>query len=179
MKQFCLNLAKQTIEEFVRNNNMIKPENYPEELSQKRGVFVTIHKNGQLRGCIGFPYPDKSLLEAIIQASISVCRDPRFPPLESEELNDISIEISILTEPELIEINDSKEYLEKIQIGKHGLIIKNDFYSALLLPQVPVEKKWDVKSFLENLSLKAGLPKDAWKTSKIYFFEAEIFRTPL
>lgn len=177
MKEFSLKLARSAIENFVKSNYQISiPKEYPKELDQKKGVFVTIYKNNGLRGCVGFPYPTKPMIQGIIQASIEACKDFRFPLLKPEELNEITIEISILTEPELIKVKDPKEYFEKIQIGKHGLIIKKGMYSGLLLPKVPVEQGWDVKDYLENLCLKAGLLADAWVDSEIYKFQAEILR---
>ena len=116
------------------------------------------------------------MIEALIEAAISVCNDPRFPPLSEDELNQITIELSILTEPELIKVKDPREYLEKIEIGKDGLIIKRGVFSGLLLPQVAVEQEWSVEQFLENICLKAGLTIDSWmdENSKIYKFQAEI-----
>lgn len=184
--QFLLKLAKSTIEEFVKNRKTIQiPEKHPEEFDEKRGVFVSIYKKHsfgkELRGCIGYPYPQMPLIVALIDASIAACKDPRFESLKKEELKDISIEILILTEPELIKVRDSKEYLKKIEIGRDGLIIKKGIMQGLLLPQVPIEQNWSAQEFLENLCLKAGLVSDAWKdlSSKVYKFQAEILTEKL
>lgn len=179
MKHFLIQVARKTIENFVKTGEKNSvPTNYPEEYKKKGGVFVTIYKKKpkRLRGCIGFPYPQLTIIEGVIEASVHASQDPRFEPLSKEDLDDINIEISILTEPELIQINDPKKYLEKIDIGKDGLILKNDFNSGLLLPQVPVEQNWSVEEFLENLCLKAGLTIDAWMDSKckIYKFQTKI-----
>ncbi len=147
-------------------------------LSQKQGVFVTLHKNSQLRGCIGFPYPVMPLYKAVIEAAKSAAfSDPRFMPLQESELDEVKIELSVLSVPELIEAKSPGDYLKSIKIGKHGLIIKSGYASGLLLPQVPVEQKWGVKEFLENLCLKAGLAKDEWKnmSNEIYRFTAQIY----
>lgn len=146
-------------------------------LTQLRGCFVTLHKNHTLRGCIGFPKPIMPLYEQIIAASKAAAfEDPRFSPLTREELREVIIEISILTRPELIKVLAPSEYLEKIEIGRDGLIIRAE-NSGLLLPQVAVEFKMNAEQFLEALCEKAGLTKDGWKNPsvKIYKFHAEIF----
>jgi len=146
-------------------------------LTQLRGCFVTIHKDKQLRGCIGFPRPIMPLYEQIITASKAAAfEDPRFTPLTKNELKDIVIEISILTRPELMKTKNPEEYLKMIEIGKDGLIIQGKS-SGLLLPQVATEYKFDAKQFLECVCEKAGLDHDAWKdhNNKIYRFRAEIF----
>ena len=178
MTHFLIQTARRAIKQYVKNGKKISVNNYLEKYNNKRGVFVTIYKKNpkSLRGCIGFPYPSFPLIEALIEAAISACNDPRFPPLSEDELDQITIEISILTEPKLINVKDPKEYLKKIEIGKDGLIIKKGVFSGLLLPQVAVEQKWNVEQFLENICLKAGLTIDSWmdETSKIYKFQAEI-----
>ncbi|MEM4267205.1 MAG: TIGR00296 family protein [Candidatus Woesearchaeota archaeon] len=145
---------------------------------QKSGVFVSLHKRGELRGCIGFPEAIYHLEDAIVKAAIAAAfEDPRFPPLSREELPLIQIEISILTKPKLISVNEPKEYLSNIKIGRDGLIIKSKFGSGLLLPQVALEYNWTVREFLNNLCRKAMLPANAWETKeiKIYSFQAQIF----
>lgn len=149
-----------------------------EKYSEKQGVFVTLHKKGHLRGCIGYPQPIMPLNEAIIDAAQSAAfKDPRFPPLTEEELEFIDLEISVLTTPEEIIVKGPEEYKEKIKIGKHGLIIKNPKGSGLLLPQVPVEMEWNIEDFLKNICFKAGLYEESWKSEKsqIFSFEAQIF----
>jgi uncharacterized protein (TIGR00296 family) len=174
MKDFVLKLARKAVENYVRTGKRIPvPEKYPEEMKEKRGVFVTLHKKGGLRGCIGLPYPDKPLVEGLIEAACLVCRDPRFPPLQKDELKDIKIEVSVLTEPEPFKAKD----IHKIEIGKHGLIIRSGLQGALFLPQVPVEQDWNMEEYMQNLCLKACLPPDSWSEpgSKLYRFEAEVF----
>jgi len=176
MKDFVLKLVREAVENYVKNNRKIAiPSDYPEELKEKKGVFVTLYKKGLLRGCIGLPYPQKPLIEGLIEAATSVCEDPRFESLKEGELEDIIIEVSILTEPKLIEthpINYSKE----IKIGKHGLILRKDAFGGLFLPKVPVEQNWNIEQYLENLCFKAGLTGDMWldPLSRIYKFETEV-----
>lgn len=144
---------------------------------QKLGVFVTLKKEGDLRGCIGYPYPVLPLSEAVFQAARSAAfQDPRFEPLEKEELKKIKIEISVLTVPKEIKVKDEK-LLDEIVIGKDGLIIQMQGYSGLLLPQVAPEYKWSALEFLEACCQKACLPNHAWqdKACRVFKFQAQIF----
>ncbi|MFH1916497.1 MAG: AmmeMemoRadiSam system protein A [Nanoarchaeota archaeon] len=147
-------------------------------LSEKQGCFVTLHKGGDLRGCIGFPYPLHPLFRGIVEAARSAAfGDPRFPPVEEAELKDIKIEISVLSVPEEVKVARAEEYLARIKIGRDGLILKGTYGSGLLLPQVATENGFTQAQFLNCLSQKAGLPFTAWKdlSNKIYTFQAEIF----
>ena len=181
MKDFVLGLARKVIELYVKTGKKIDiPMKYPDKMKEKRGVFVTIYKKGQLRGCIGLPYPQKPLIEGLIDAAVSACDDPRFKPIEKDELKNIRIEVSILTEPVLIK-DHCKNYKKEIELGKHGLILRKGAFGSLFLPQVPVEQDWNLEEYLENLCCKAGLTADCWldPTSKLYKFEAEAFSEPL
>lgn len=148
-------------------------------LEEKEGAFVTLHTypDHDLRGCIGIPEPIMSLKNAIKEASISATHDPRFEPLRSDELNSIIVEVTVLTPPELLHIKYPEEYLNKVIVGKHGLIIRRGRYSGLLLPQVPVEQGWSVEEFLSQTCYKAWLPPDAWKDhqTKVFIFSGQIF----
>ena len=170
--------ARLVIEKYVKNEPL-PVFDLPESFNEKLGTFITIHTypNHNLRGCIGIPYPVMPLKDAIVEAAKSATQDPRFNPLSDNELEGIIVEITIMTTPELIEVNDPSEYLKKIRIGKDGLIIKLCGRSGLLLPQVPIEQKWDVEDFITNLCLKAGLPPDAWyeKEVNILSFQGQIF----
>jgi AmmeMemoRadiSam system protein A len=141
-------------------------------LKENRGAFVTIHKKGQLRGCIGYIEGRGPLHRTIEEmAEAAAFRDPRFTPVTEKELADLKIEISVLTP--LKKITDVNE----IEVGKHGIYIKKGWYSGLLLPQVATEYGWDRQTFLEHTCLKAGLTTSAWKdrTTEIYIFSADIF----
>lgn len=184
---FLVRLARDTIETYVRDRAKIPPpEDTPEKLKQKSGVFVTINKlvgsrkerKHELRGCIGFPMPVKPLVQATIDAAVEAAvHDPRFEPVSESELDEIVIEVSILTPPQKLEVSDPLEYPNKIKVGRDGLIVKHSFFSGLLLPQVPVEQGWDETLFLTYTCFKAGLPRDCWrrKDVEIYTFQAEIF----
>jgi len=171
-KQQLLDIARETIALVVNGK---KPKAYSLEspvFAEKRGAFVTIHKRHALRGCIGLIRGVRPLLQTIIEmASAAALNDPRFDPVHPDELNDLEIEISVLTPMRLI------SSVEEIIPGEHGLYIENGFYSGLLLPQVAGENGWDRQTFLEHTCRKAGLPMNAWKDSetKIFIFSANVF----
>lgn len=167
-----VNLARHSIEAYFSGAVLDIPE-----FAEKRGVFVTLHLFDKLRGCIGYPEPVYELSRAVIEAARAAAfKDPRFPKVKEEELEDITIEVSVLTKPKLIEAEPSG-YLGKIEIGKHGLIIRSALNSGLLLPQVFSEYQ-TAKQALEMTCQKAGLPIDAWtnQNNKIFTFSAQIFK---
>jgi len=177
----AIELARKTIETLLTENRVLRARdagiNLPPVFGEKRGVFVTLTEDGMLRGCIGHPYPDSTLEEAIIDSAISAAvRDPRFPPVGGEELNSIVVEVTILTQPE--KINAPPEELpDKVEIGKHGLIVKQGYCQGLLLPQVAPENEMDSIDFLGHTCMKAGLSPDAWvKGAEVYCFEGQIFK---
>ncbi len=148
-----------------------------EIFEEKRGVFVTLTENGELRGCIGYPYPVLPLGEAIHDAAVSAAvRDPRFMPVSEGELAAIKFEVTILTPPEKLTCHASDRPMN-IQVGRHGLIIKDGSMSGLLLPQVATEYGWSAEEFLMHTCIKAGTDKDAWKRDDValYTFEGQIF----
>jgi len=141
-------------------------------LKEPRGAFVSLHKEGMLRGCIGHIKADRPLDETIKDMSIAAAfEDPRFPPLSREEFDQVAIEISVLTP--FKKISD----IDEIEVGKHGLYMTKGFCSGILLPQVATEYGWDRITFLEHTCTKAGLPKNAWKEkdTDIYIFSADVF----
>ncbi len=146
--------------------------NGSEALNQARGAFVTLKKKGRLRGCIGYTAPTQALCTTVRDAAIQAAvRDYRFNPVCTDELQDLSFEISVLSPFRKV------KGIENIAVGKHGLLIINKENSGLLLPQVPVEQGWDRRTFLEQTCRKAGLPKDAWKDpdTDIFQFTAFVF----
>ncbi len=171
-RAFLLNLARDVISATATGEIPRSPEYFSGTLSTNLGVFVTLHKSGELRGCIGFVEGLRPLQDAVIEMAQSAAfNDPRFAPVSSEELDDLELEISVLSPiEELIDIDE-------IEIGKHGLIIEQGFYKGLLLPQVATENFWDKTEFLQHTCRKAGLPIDAWQNekTKISAFSAEIF----
>jgi len=172
--------ARKAVTEFLSNGNRMKLESdLKEKFSFNSGVFVTLNNPDGLRGCIGFPMPEKKLSHAIIEGAIAAAtEDPRFPSVKTNELNDIVFEVTVLTPPVEIDVSDPMEYLEKIKVGRDGLIIRHSFSSGLLLPQVPVEYGWNTEEFLQHTCEKAGLARDTWKNEsvKIEKFEGIIFK---
>ncbi len=168
-----LKLARNTIESSIHDvdiNEDILDD--CKQFNKKQGVFVTLHKHGELRGCIGFPYPHLELYKAVIEAARSAAfNDPRFSAVKEDELNNIDIEISVLTEPETINPDPSN-----VRIGTDGLIIKKGFNSGLLLPQVFTEYNASPEEALQMTCQKAGLSKDAWKDAELQRFQAIIIR---
>lgn len=174
-----IGLARDSISAQLENKEIIVSDKIKKKFSEKQGVFVTLHKHGELRGCIGFPEPVLVLYEAVVQAAKGAAfGDPRFPPLSKDEYKDISLEISVLTQPQLITAKKPDEYPKNITIGKDGLIIRSTFGSGLLLPQVAPEWDWNEEEFLSHTCQKAGLSMNFWKESncKIYKFQAQIFK---
>lgn len=181
--ELLVKLARTAVEEYLKNRKRIRvPEGLSQKLMQPCGVFVTINSveggEKELRGCIGLPYPTTPLAEAVIESAISsATQDPRFYPLTLSELDRVVFEVSVLTPPQLVEVEKPSEYPSKIKVGVDGLIIERGFYKGLLLPQVPVEWSWDEEEFLCQCCVKAGLPPDCWlmKDTKLYKFQAIIF----
>jgi len=185
---FLHKLARKAVEISVKAKKPIKidiPVDTPKKLLEKAGIFVTLNKKirgseHQLRGCIGRIEPKTSLAQATIDSAIdSAFNDPRFPTVQPGELENIVVEISVLTPPELIKVDNVKEYPKKIKVGRDGLIVEKGWNRGLLLPQVPIEQNppWNEEEFLGWTCWKAGLTQDMWldKNTKIYKFQAEIF----
>ncbi len=171
-KQRLRQIATTVIEHRILDKPVPKLEINAARLNENRGAFVTLHKRGQLRGCIGHIRGDQPLYRTVAEmAEEAAFNDPRFSPVSKEELEDLDIEISALTPLERI------EEVEEIEVGKHGIYIEKGFFRGLLLPQVATEHGWDRATFLEQTCYKAGLHKDAWKEkdTKIYVFSADIF----
>lgn len=178
-----VHLARQSIEHYLLNNVTITtPSDISGKLLEKAGVFVTLNASKprhELRGCIGFPYPNEPLAKATIKGAIyAAVDDPRFPPVSKQELDDcIVIEVTVLTPPTTLSVKDRQTLPNLIEVGRHGLIMQGMGTSGLLLPQVATEWEWDAAEFLTNCCLKAGLPPDAWLLDEVQVktFEGEIF----
>jgi len=171
-KQSLLSIARTTLESCVRGKALpaVKPQTV--RLSEKRGVFVTLHRKGQLRGCIGYVEGVKPLFQAVADMAVSAStEDPRFRPVSPDELKEIDIEITVLSPLRPIPGPES------VEVGRHGLVIRKGFRSGLLLPQVPVEQGWDRERFLRGICEKAGLPPEAWKEkdAQLFVFTGQVF----
>ena len=171
--------ARKTVSEFLKNGFKTNNSKFRSKFNFESGIFVTINKQGSLRGCIGYPLPIKKLSDGLIEASISAAtQDPRFPPVQKKELDQIVFEVTVLTRPEEIRVDKSSDYLSTIKVGQDGLIVEGIGGSGLLLPQVPGEYGWNEEEFLEHTCEKAGLDRNAWKEKsiKILKFQGTIFK---
>jgi len=172
-------MARKAVTEFLQNNSKINEEGFNSKFDFTSGVFVTLNKQDSLRGCIGYPMPVKKLSEGLIDAAISAAtQDTRFNPVTADELAKIVFEVTVLSPPIEIKVEEHLEYLKEIKVGRDGLIVENAYTSGLLLPQVPTEYDWNIEEFLEHTCQKAGLEKDAWKNTdtKISRFQGVIFK---
>lgn len=174
MKKYneLLKLSRNAIESKLDNKQLKISETIKKKYSEKKASFVTLTEHGELRGCIGSLYLRQELYKDVSENAIhSAFDDPRFTTLDKNELSKIEIEVSVLSVPEKINFKNETELLKKID-RKMGLILENGYNSATFLPQV-WEQISDKVDFLEELSMKAGLGKDAWKNSEIYFYRVE------
>ena len=178
--QILVKIARLVVTHYLKKGKKIQISNdFKSKFSYKSGVFVTLSKEENLRGCIGFPTPDRILHQSLVDAAIaSSTEDPRFPPVQYEELDDITFEVTTLSPPVEIKVNEPSEYPKKIKIGRDGLIVKWQFGAGLLLPQVPVEYQWNEEEFLGHACEKAGAPSDFWrqKNTIILKFEGIVFK---
>lgn len=169
-----LKLARAAIAEAFtsgeRKAAALTPDTVTDAMNAVRGGFVTLNKHGDLRGCIGEILPRREIWKAVREQALNAAfNDPRFPPLTARELPDIDIEISILTPPKPV------DSWRDIIIGRHGMVLTKAGRSAVFLPQVAPEQGWTLEETLTHLSLKAGLPRDAWKDGAAFLtFEAQV-----
>jgi uncharacterized protein len=170
--------ARAVVEGYFTRVKPRLPDSLRHVFAEKRGAFVTLLKNNSLRGCIGYPEPTLILGLALERAALSAAfEDPRFAKIMEEELNFITFEVSVLTKPNLIEVEKPDFYSKKILVGRDGLIAERGCNRGLLLPQVPVELKWDSQEFLEHTCAKAGLmPNEYLRPGfSLYSFTAQVF----
>jgi len=172
-KNELLALARRSVEYAVREKKVYEPnESSSEALNQERGAFVTLTKSGEFRGCIGYTSAVKPLYMTVRDtATLAALRDQRFPPVSARELSQLEYEISVLSP--LRRVSD----IRQIKVGQHGLLMKNGDREGLLLPQVPVEQKWDRQEFLDQTCVKAGMSFGCWKdeNTDIFLFTAVVF----
>ncbi|HZV47862.1 MAG TPA: AmmeMemoRadiSam system protein A, partial [Thermodesulfovibrionales bacterium] len=159
------------VTEYVTSRKAIELDIKNPKLRTDGAVFVTIKEKGSLRGCIGHVQAIMPLYQSVIKNAIAASSsDPRFPSMTKDELQDIEIEISILSPMQRL------KDVKNIQVGKHGLVIRKGSQSGLLLPQVAIEQGWDRQTLLKQICAKAGLPEYAWKDAELYTFTAEIIK---
>jgi len=180
--ELLIRTARLAIATYLESRKLIHPpEQTTENLRRKSGVFVTLNTvkpTHELRGCIGFPYPQGPLIDSTIRAAIyAATEDPRFPPVTAEEFKDVAVEVTALTQPKPLRTTDRKSLPDLVKVGVHGLIVEGMGQSGLLLPQVAIEWNWDSAEFLTNCCMKASLPPDSWLLDgvEVKVFEGEIF----
>jgi AmmeMemoRadiSam system protein A len=167
-----LQLARDTITTYLQERRIPSYETDNPHFLQAGGAFVTLKKYGELRGCIGYIVSDKPLYQTIQEVAVAAAvQDPRFPPVRSDEMEELTVEISLLSPMQLVTDTNN------IVVGKHGLLIRRGYYQGLLLPQVAPEQGWNREQFLEGVCYKAGLPPTAWRdpATELYSFTAEVF----
>jgi AmmeMemoRadiSam system protein A len=171
-KTALLDIARKSIETWVRTGAIYIEPREEKTLNQRNGCFVTIKQNDQLRGCIGNFQSELPLFREVAEiAAASASKDPRFYPLKEEDLKNFTLEISVLSPLRKI------DGFDEIEVGKHGIYLEKGYYRGVLLPQVATEHGWDRETFLRQTCIKAGLPTEAWKSedTEIYIFSAEVF----
>lgn len=174
----AVRLAREAVDAYVEGRAM-RPFVVSKAFEEKGGAFVTLnlHPSGELRGCIGYPEPFFALMKSIVKGAEGAAEDPRFPPLEPRELTGVVVEVSLLTPPQVVVAKKAKDLPRQIRVGEDGLKIAQGSYRGILLPQVPIEWKWDAETFLSEACMKAGLLPDAWldETTRVYTFQADVF----
>ena len=178
LRTILLDTARQSIRNGLEHGRVAKIDTaeYAEALREPGASFVTLHLNNELRGCIGSLESYRPLIEDVAENAFSAAfRDPRFPPLKEAELEELELDISILSEPERMTFRSEQDLLEQIQPGIDGLILKDGSYRGTFLPSV-----WDSlpdrRHFLQHLKLKAGLPADHWSERlEIWRYRTESF----
>lgn len=171
-KRELLRIARATLREYLYSGRVPPGKPHRASLVAEAGAFVTLHKNGELRGCIGTQQEDKPLYKTIQEMAVAAAsRDPRFAPVGDAEMDDLSIEVSVLGERRRVDSPD------QIEVGKHGLVISARGRRGLLLPQVASERGWDAETFLTHVCEKAGLAADDWRgdDAVVETFTAQVF----
>jgi uncharacterized protein len=171
-KTILLKLARTTLESHFSGNSIPAYQTSREELLERKGAFVSLHRGSDLRGCIGQLYPDRELYRIVQHCVLSAALDDsRFIAVSQDEVRELSIEISVLTP--FRRIRD----IEEVEVGKHGLYVVQGIFRGLLLPQVATEYGWDRITFVQHTCRKAGLHESAWRDphTVIHIFEAEVF----
>ena len=179
-QKYLLTLARNTLTHYLSGKPIqaLDKKKLSPALIEKRGCFVTLEKKGNLRGCIGYIQPVKSLCECVMENAVNAAKqDPRFPEVNFDELNVITIEISALTVPEPLGIKNRKTLLQVLVPGRDGVILSNGWKNSTFLPQV-----WkhfgDTESFLNALCEKGGMPGGCWEdeNTEIFTYHAEVFK---
>ncbi len=173
--------ARLAIETYLIRGERLEWATQDQDLLEKRGVFVTLLEGSverRLRGCIGAPYPEGPLISQLVEVAVEAATgDPRFAPVTSSEFKKLIIEVTVLSDPEVLRVRRPLDYKDEIRIGRDGIIVEGMGCRGLLLPQVAAEEGFDSEEFLSQCCLKAGLLPDAWLSGKVRVsrFEGQIF----
>jgi len=169
-RKALLGIARRTLDRYIGTGKMPLEEGVRGILAAPGAAFVTLTKNGRLRGCIGYTEAVAPLFKVVQECAVAAAtEDPRFPPVSPKELSSLRVEISVLTP--LVPIR-----AEEVEVGRHGLMVAQGGRRGLLLPQVPVEWGWDRETFLDQTCVKAGLSPSAWRHgATLRAFTAEVF----
>jgi len=177
--KYLIGISRQAIKHYGLTRKYLEVQDAPSKYLVRSGAFVTIKgRDNELLGCIGRPYPSDTLLENVIHSAVDAAYyDPRFPPLDPKRADSVLIEVSILSQPELVDFKTPDELLKSIKVGRDGIIVEWALGSGLLLPQVPVEEKWNVEEYISYGCLKAGADKNLWRRGnlRVYRFTATVF----
>lgn len=177
-KRYLLKLARGTLEKYFKGEEDLVPKDVPfESLKEKKGTFVTLNQDGELRGCIGHILPVNPVYVDVVENSVNAAfKDPRFPGLKEDELKDVKIEVSVLSVPKKLDYKTPEELLEKLRLNVDGVVLNCDGRSSTFLPQV-WEKLPDKEAFLSQLCMKAWLEPECWKKDgcKIEVYQVDIF----
>lgn len=183
--KFLLRVSRLAIENYIRHNRKIsKPINTPAELESVAGVFLNIYKKvpiagtGELRGSMGIPFAQKPLIDAVIESAIDAAAHSKFEPVKLQELPVTQIELHVINEPEQLVYKSDVDFFEKIKIGQHGFIISKSGRTGLMLPSIPLKKKWSSREALGNLCIDYGLKPESWKdpSANFWIFTTQVFR---
>ncbi len=168
-----LKIARQAVQTCVRSGEVYIEPREEMALNLRNGCFVSIKQKGHLRGCIGNFQSELPLFREVAEMAVaSATKDPRFYPMKDDDLDNFSLEISVLSPLHKIDT------IEEIEVGKHGIYLEKGYHRGVLLPQVAIEQGWDRDTFLKQTCVKAGLPNDAWmaEDTAIYRFSAQVIK---
>ena len=183
--KFLLRVGRIAIENYIKHNRKIaKPVNTPAELEIPSGIFLNLYKkvpiaeSGELRGSAGYPFPQKTLIEGVIDAAVDASSHSKFSPLTMQEMPVIKIELHILSEPQLLIYKNDVDFFGKIKVGEHGFLLNKAGKTGIMLPSVLLKKKWSAREALDNLCVDYGLKAESWKdpSAKVWIFETQVFR---
>ena len=182
---YLLRVARVAIQNYIQHNRKIaKPLNTPPELEIPTGIFLNLYKkvpiaeSGEMRGSAGIPFAQKILIEAVIDSAVDAAAHSKFSPVTMQEMPVVKIELHLLSEPQLLAYKNDVDFFRKIKIGEHGFLINKAGKTGIMLPAVPLKKKWSSREALDNLCVDYGLKPESWKdpSARVWIFSTQVFR---